>query len=100
MELEGLGSFMRHWMKVPYLEFKQGPNQPSRAPQTWVWNIQQWWHKRWGIDYETQVETVKEKHTECDDRVDDIKVIYVYCNMFFHQQELEQNYIMKLYVLY
>lgn len=75
MELEGLGSLMRRWMKVPYLEFKQDPHQqPSRS---WKWGIKQRWREAWGIDYESQVETVKEKHTECDDTVDGIKVCYV-----------------------
>ena len=73
LELEGLGSFMRRWMKVPYLEFKQGPQQSSR---NWVWGITQWWSEAWGIDYKTQEEIVKEKHTECDDTVDGIKVRY------------------------
>lgn len=75
LELEGLGSLMRRWMKVPYLEFKKYSHQKS----SWSckWGIKQWWREAWGIDYESQVEIVKEKHTECDDMVDGIKVCYV-----------------------
>lgn len=63
---------MRHWMKVPSLEFKQ--RQPQQRSQ---WDFKQWWNKAWGIDYETQVDIVNEKHAEYDNVVDGIKVHYI-----------------------